>query len=62
VLARVLAEVGDNFRNLLVVAQRESTQRAGLSALPEVVATVPELDEDIYDLAGLLRLGERVWS
>ena len=29
---------------------------------PDVVATVPEFDADIHDLAGLLRLGERIWA
>jgi hypothetical protein len=27
-----------------------------------VVATVPYFDTDIYDLSGLLRLGEQVWT
>jgi len=27
-----------------------------------VVATAPELDRDIADLRGLLRLGEQVWN
>jgi anion-transporting ArsA/GET3 family ATPase len=62
VLERVLSEVGENFRNLLVVAQREAAQRNELATIPEVVATVPEFSSDIYDIAGLLRLGEAIWG
>ena len=51
-----------SFRNYQVVAQREAEQRAELAAAPEVVATVPYFDTDIYDLAGLLRLAESIWS
>jgi anion-transporting ArsA/GET3 family ATPase len=59
---RVLAEVGANFANLSMVAKREAAQRAELSRSPAVVATVPELDDDVHDLAGVLRLGREVWS
>ncbi|MGE3620469.1 MAG: ArsA family ATPase [Acidimicrobiia bacterium] len=60
-VARVLAEVGESFLNFQVVAKREAETRAELSAAPEVVATVPYLDDDVYDLAGLLALGESLW-
>ncbi len=60
-VARVLAEVGDSFLNYQVVAKREAEQRAELGRVPEVVATVPYFDSDIYDLSGLLRLGAAVW-
>jgi anion-transporting ArsA/GET3 family ATPase len=59
---RVLVEVGESFRNFEVVAQREAKQRAELAAVPAIVATVPYFETDIYDLAGLLRLGESFWS
>jgi anion-transporting ArsA/GET3 family ATPase len=61
-LERVLAEVGANFVNFAVVAKREAKQRDELSVLPDVVATVPEFDTDIHDLAGLLALGSRIWT
>jgi anion-transporting ArsA/GET3 family ATPase len=61
-LARVLAEVGDNFRNFRVVAQAEAEQRQELGSIPDVVATAPELDADVHDIAGLLRLGTLIWS
>ncbi|HSS11262.1 MAG TPA: ArsA-related P-loop ATPase [Acidimicrobiales bacterium] len=59
---RVLGEVAESFRNFEVVAQREAKQRSELAAVPDVVATVPYFETDIYDLAGLLRLGETLWS
>jgi len=61
-VARVLREVGESFRNYGVVAQREAKQRDELAAAPEVVATVPYFETDIYDLDGLLRLGDTIWS
>jgi anion-transporting ArsA/GET3 family ATPase len=59
---RVLAEVGESFCNFGVVAQREASQRSDLAAAPAVVATVPYFETDIYDLDGLLRLGEKFWT
>jgi anion-transporting ArsA/GET3 family ATPase len=61
-IRRVLVEVGENFRNFAVVARREAAQRRDLQVRPDVVATVPEFEGDIHDLAGLLRLGERIWT
>lgn len=60
-VSRVLREVGESFLNYQVVATRESEQRAELGRVPEVVTAVPYFDNDIYDLSGLLRLGEAAW-
>jgi len=60
-IARVLQTVGEGFLNYQVVAKREAEQRAELATNPEVVATVPYFDDDIHDLAGLLRLGDNIW-
>jgi len=60
--ARVLTEVAESFLNYQVVAKRESEQQAELATVPEVVASVPYFDVDIYDLAGLLKLGEKLWK
>jgi len=60
-VARVLKEVGESFINFQVVAEREAEARAELAASPEVIATVPYFDADIFDLAGLIRLGDRLW-
>jgi anion-transporting ArsA/GET3 family ATPase len=59
---RVLREVAESFRNFQVVAQREAEQRRELGATPDVVVAVPYFETDIYDLAGLLRLGEQIWT
>jgi anion-transporting ArsA/GET3 family ATPase len=61
-LRRVLAEVAESFLNFRIVAIREGEERAHLATAPEVLATVPFFDTDIYDLAGLVRLGEQIWS
>jgi anion-transporting ArsA/GET3 family ATPase len=60
-VSRVLQEVGESFLNYRVVATREAEQRKELGRVPEVVAVAPFFETDIYDLAGLLRLGERIW-
>jgi len=59
---RVLKEIGENFRNYQVVAQREAEQRAEVAAAPEVVVSVPYFETDIFDLSGLLRLGQKIWG
>ena len=59
---RVLREVAESFLRFQVVAQREADEQASLGRVPDVVATVPYFDTDIYDLAGLIRLGEKIWS
>ena len=61
-IARVLTEVADSYLNFQVVALREMEERATLSVAPDVVATVPFFDTDLYDLAGLVRLGEQIWG
>ena len=58
----MLAEVAESFFNFRVVARREAEQQAELRAPPDVLVTVPFFDTDIYDLAGLLRLGEQIWA
>jgi len=61
-IARVLTEVADSYLNFQVVALREMEERASLGVVPDVLATVPFFDTDIYDLGGLLRLGEQIWG
>ncbi|MGB7051979.1 MAG: hypothetical protein WBG41_10460, partial [Acidimicrobiales bacterium] len=61
-ISRVLSEVADSFLNFQVVARREMEERQSLSVVPDVLATVPFFDTDIYDLAGLERLGEQIWA
>jgi anion-transporting ArsA/GET3 family ATPase len=59
---RVLSELASNFNNLSVVAKREGSQRAELAGAPSAVTAVPELDEDVHDLPGVLRVGRALWS
>jgi anion-transporting ArsA/GET3 family ATPase len=60
-VARVLKEVGTNFNNIGVVAMREASQRSELSRLSAVVASAPELEDDVHDLRGVLELGRHIW-
>jgi anion-transporting ArsA/GET3 family ATPase len=59
-VARVLEEVGASFANYQLVARREAELLAEMAAAHEVTATVPYLETDITDLAGVLGLGERI--
>jgi anion-transporting ArsA/GET3 family ATPase len=61
-IRRVLIEVAESFLNFRVVAMREAEEKSELGNAPEVLATVPFFDTDIYDLAGLVRLGEQIWD
>jgi anion-transporting ArsA/GET3 family ATPase len=61
-VARVLGEVAESFRNFQVVAKREAEQRAELGPSAEVTVAVPYFEDDITDVAGLTRLGRRLWS
>ena len=59
---RVLSEIGQNFIDYRLVAQREAEQQAELATVPESLVSVPYFETDVYDLAGLLRLGEQLWG
>jgi anion-transporting ArsA/GET3 family ATPase len=61
-IARVLSEVADSYLNFQVVALREMEERSTLSVAPDVLATVPFFETDIFDLTGLVRLGEQIWG
>ncbi len=60
--ARVLGTIGESFQNFAVVAKREAELRGELARQPEVVATVPNFEIDIYDVAGLARIGEHLFA
>jgi anion-transporting ArsA/GET3 family ATPase len=60
-VAQVLEDVANSYLNFRVVASREAEQRKELATVPDVIATVPYFDADIYDLAGLIELGNRIW-
>jgi anion-transporting ArsA/GET3 family ATPase len=61
-LERVLSEIGQSYLDYRLVAQREAEQQAELGTVPETLVSVPFFDTDVYDLAGLLRLGARLWN
>jgi anion-transporting ArsA/GET3 family ATPase len=61
-IRRVLTEVGRSYIDYRVVAQREAEQQAELAEVPEALVSVPYFETDVYDLAGLLRLGTKLWS
>lgn len=61
-VARVLAEVGGSFLDYRVKASAEDELRRELGAAPDVVATVAYLAGDITDVAGLTRIGRRLWD
>jgi anion-transporting ArsA/GET3 family ATPase len=59
---RVLRELATNFNNISVVAKREEGQRAEIARAAQILAEVPELEEDVHDLGGVLALGSHIWS
>jgi anion-transporting ArsA/GET3 family ATPase len=60
-LSHVLSEMGSSFLDYQVVARREAEQRSELGASPDLVLSVPYLEDDIHSVDGLLALGERIW-
>lgn len=61
-MAQVLARIGESFSNFQVVARREAELEAELARRPDVLASVPFLGTDVHDLAGVIRVGEHLWS
>ncbi|GMU79055.1 MAG: anion transporter [Acidimicrobiia bacterium] len=57
-VTRVLRTVGTSFQSFAVVANREAEMRSELARVPDVLASVPTLAEDVHDVAGLARIGE----
>ncbi len=53
----VLAEVGERFGDLAVVASREAERRSELDRLGVPTVAVPALEHDVADLNGVLELG-----
>jgi anion-transporting ArsA/GET3 family ATPase len=60
-VSHVLSEMGSSFLNYQVVARREAEQRNEMATSPDLVLSIPYLEEDIHSLGGLLALGERIW-
>lgn len=63
----LLRTIADNYENFAVVAKSEEELQSELSrgsvgAVPDVVAVVPQFESDVADLAGLLRIGEHLFT
>jgi anion-transporting ArsA/GET3 family ATPase len=59
-VARVLAEVGASHQRLELVAHRDRDAAQRLGGMRTAVASVPELGDDIVDLAGLDRVASHL--
>jgi anion-transporting ArsA/GET3 family ATPase len=59
-VARVLEEVGKGFANFQLVARRERDLRSEMARSHDVTATVPFFEDEITDMAGVLRVGAQV--
>jgi len=57
---RVLRTVANSFRDYAVVASRELELRDELGRVPDVVATVPALEDDVHDIDGLACIGKHL--
>ena len=62
VASRVLREVAESFLHFGIVARREAEQQNELKGAPDILVTVPFFDADIFDMEGLIRLGQQVWD
>jgi len=52
-VASALRRLADRFEDLSLVATREEQRRRELAALAPVAASIPWLDDDVHDLAGV---------
>jgi hypothetical protein len=58
--ARVLRTIGETFRSYAIVATREHELRDELARIPDTVAVVPALEDDVHDISGLAAMGEHL--
>ena len=59
-VAPILAQVGAQFDDLAMVAAAESERRSELAAMAPMLLSVPWLEGDIHDLAGLAQLANHL--
>ena len=59
---RVLTTAATTYCDYAVVAAREAELHDEMSKLPDVVITVPGLEDDIHDLAGLRCVADRLFA
>jgi anion-transporting ArsA/GET3 family ATPase len=62
ITAPLLREVAESFLNFSLVARREAEQRDELEPSPEVLISAPAFEDGVSSLAGLLALGETIWT
>jgi anion-transporting ArsA/GET3 family ATPase len=60
--SRVLRTAAETFLDYRTVAAHEAELRAELARAPEIVVNVPGLEDDVHDVTGLARVGERLFS
>jgi anion-transporting ArsA/GET3 family ATPase len=60
--ARVLRTIGETFRSYSIVATRERELRDELARIPDAVAVVPALEDDVHDLEGLAAMSEHLFG
>jgi anion-transporting ArsA/GET3 family ATPase len=58
--ARVLHTIGETFRSYAIVATREHELRDELARIPDTIAVVPALEDDVHDIAGLAAMSEHL--
>ena len=54
--------MAESFLHFGIVARREAEQQNELKGAPDILVTVPFFDADIFDMEGLIRLGQQVWD
>ena len=52
-MARVLEEIGESFLDYGIAAARQQDLRSDLAEIPQTMATVPYLANDVVDISGL---------
>src|SRR5262249_44836060 len=60
--ARVLRTIGESFRNFSAVAMREAELRSELARVPDEVLRVPNFEQDIGDLEGLVEISKYLFA
>ena len=60
--SRVLRTAAETFLDYRTMAAHEAELRAELARAPEIVVNVPGLEDDVHDVTGLARVGERLFS
>jgi anion-transporting ArsA/GET3 family ATPase len=62
IVGEVLAEIGERFHDVAVVATREAERRSELADLCSLLVVAPVLDRDVNDIADLLELAAHFTS